>query len=94
MSIERLGPIDPVSAYNKSNKSGRVEKPAQGDSILVSEEARVKSGLLKVSQEVKNSSDVRMDRVEELKKKLEDPTYIDEVVLSKTAEGIMGAFGL
>ncbi|NCN05347.1 MAG: flagellar biosynthesis anti-sigma factor FlgM [Spirochaetales bacterium] len=94
MSIERLGPIDPVSAYNKSSKSGRVEKPAQGDSILVSDEARVKAELLKVSQEVKNSSDVRLDRVDELKKKLEDPTYIDEVVLSKTADSIMEAFGL
>ena len=94
MSIERLGPLDPVSAYNKNNKTHRAQKPAAGDSVLVSEEARAKAELLKIAEAVNISSDVRLDRIAEVKQKLEDPNYIDDVVLSKTADSIMDLFGL
>lgn len=94
MSIERLGPIDPVSAYNKNSKTNRAPKTGEGDSILVSEEARAKAELMSIAKEVRTSDDVRMDKVEDIKRKLQDPSYLDETVLAKTAENIMEAFGL
>lgn len=94
MSIERLGPIDPLSAYSKNQKTQRTDTGAKGDSVNVSEEARSKNELLKISEAVKNADEVRMDRVEEVKRKLQDPNYIDEQVLSKTADQILDLFGI
>ena len=94
MSIERLGPIDPLSAYSKNQKTQRADQTAKGDSVLVSEEARAKAELLKISEAVRGGDEVRMDRVEEAKKKLEDPSYINDSVLSKTADNILDLFGL
>lgn len=94
MSIERLGPVDPLSAYNKSQKSARSGSKAEGDSVLVSSEAREKADLLKVSEAVKAAPELRLERLEEIKKKLADPNYLTDAVLSKTADNILDAFGL
>ena len=57
-------------------------------------EARIKAELFQISEKVRHAPDVRMDRVEEIKKKLEDPNYIDEVVVEHVAEQIMDMFGV
>lgn len=94
MSIERLGPVDPLSAYNKSQKVSRTEHTQQGDSIRVSEEARAKAELLRIAEATKTADDVRTEKVEEAKRKLADPSYINDEVLSKTADSILNIFGI
>ena len=94
MTIERLGPVDPIQNYNKT---GKVNKPAaqrEGDSISVSDEARIRSEILQVVDEAKAIPDIRHDRVAEIKQKLEDPSYIDERVVSMVADEIMSAFDI
>lgn len=94
MSIERLGSLDPLSAYNRNQKINRVQQNADVDSVSVSNEARVKAELLQLNNEVQGASDIRMDKVEEARKKLLDPNYINDVVVGKVADRIMEAFGL
>ncbi len=94
MSIERLGPLDPISTYNKNQKAGKVEPKSKQDSISVSSEAKVKAEMLKLSEEVKNSSEVREDRIAEVREKLKDPSYINDRVLDEVAEKLLDAFGL
>ena len=93
MTIERLGPVDPVQRYSQTEKSQRAAKP-ENDSVDFSDEARIKAELFQISEKVRNTPDVRMDRVEEIKKKLEDPNYIDDVVVEHVAEQIMDMFGV
>jgi negative regulator of flagellin synthesis FlgM len=93
MSIERLGSLDPLSAYNKAQKTNRV--PARdGDSISVSEEARHKAELLRLSEHVRNSPDVREDRVAEVKRKLENNEYNNDETIAALADKIIDSFGL
>lgn len=94
MTIERLGPIDPVQKFNKPDKVARPAARDTGDSISVSDEARLKAEILKVSEEIRNVSDIRQDRVDEVRQKLEDPSYIDDSVINAVADELMNVFDL
>lgn len=94
MTIEGLGPVDPVSRYAKANKAAKVDKKDAADSIDVSPKAKVMGEIYKASEEVKKAPDIRMDRVEEVKKKLEDPNYINDKVVEAVADDVLELFGL
>lgn len=94
MTIERLGPVDPVSKYNKTEKPAKVAKSGPADSVAVSEEARRAADLQKTADAVNQTPEVRMDRVEEVKAKLQDPNYIDDAVVSAVADSLMDVFGV
>ncbi len=93
MTIERLGPVDPVQRYSQTEKTQRAAKP-ENDSVDFSDEARMKAEVFQIAQQVRKAPDVRADRVEEVKKKLEDPNYIDDIVVEHVAEQIMDMFSL
>jgi negative regulator of flagellin synthesis FlgM len=94
MTIDRLGPIDPVQKFNKADKTQHAPRAAEKDSIALSDEARIRAEMLEAAEVVKSGNDVRMDRVEEVKRKLEDPSYIDQRVLETVAERIIDVFDL
>ena len=93
MTIDRLGPLDPLSKINKSEKAGKAVKPEAKDTISVSDEAKNLGEIYRATELVKSSPDIRMDRVEEVKQKLQDPNYIDSKI-GEVADRIMDAFGL
>jgi len=43
---------------------------------------------------VRATPEIRLDRVAEMKVKLQDPNYINNAILESTAEGILKSFGL
>ena len=94
MTIDRLGPIEGVPKFNKSEKNSRPEKSDRSDSISVSKEAKDMSEFLKVSEDIKNTPDIRMDRVNEVKEKLKDPSYINNKVIEAVADSILDIFKL
>lgn len=94
MTIERLGPIDPIQKFNKTQKSSKPVDAKETDSIAFSDEAKLKAQLYRISEEVSKTEDVRSDRIAEVKKNLEDPSYIDEKVLGTVADRIMDVFGI
>ncbi len=94
MTIDRLGPVDPVAKYNKTNKSARVSRRTPVDSVAVSEEARKQAALQQISDAVRSTPDVRMDRVEAVRARLQDPNYINDAVLDSVAGSIMDVFGI
>jgi len=94
MTINKLGGIDPVAKYNKTAKANKPVKKEEKDSINVSDQAKKTAELYKAAEIAKSSSDVRMDRIAEVKAKLEDPNYIDDLVLESVADKIMEQFGL
>lgn len=94
MTIDRLGPVDPVAKYNKTGKPTKVVKQAPADSVAVSEEARRSAALQQTADIVRATPDVRMDRVEEVKAKLRDPNYINDKIVESVADSIMDVFGI
>ncbi|RLW68412.1 MAG: flagellar biosynthesis protein FlgM [spirochete symbiont of Stewartia floridana] len=80
MTIDRLGPVDPVSKFRKTNESKKVASSVPADSIDVSEGAKRSAALKKVADIVRAAPDIRLDRVEEVKKKLADPNYVNDAV--------------
>ena len=94
MTVERIGPLDPTSNVKKSEKPSRLKTKSEIDSINVSEEARSKAEVLKATEAARVAPDIRMDKVEEMKRKLQDPSYPSEEVIQKAADGILMAFGI
>jgi len=94
MTVERIGPLDPTSNLKKAEKTAKPKAKSDVDSINVSQEARSKSEVLKTLETARTAPDVRADRVAEVKRKLQDPTYPSQEVIEKTAEEILKNFGV
>lgn len=94
MSIERLGSTDPLAAYNKNQRVNRSHAGMGADSVSVSDEARAKGELYKLDAAVRSADEVRSDKVEAAKLKLQDPNYINDALLNSVADKLMGVFGL
>lgn len=94
MNVERLGPLEPIAKQNNSNKVSKPVKKNGTDSINISSDAKTMGEVYQVSEVVKTSPDVRMDRIEEVKEKLKDPAYIDDKIVESVADSIIDMFGL
>jgi negative regulator of flagellin synthesis FlgM len=94
MMIERLGPADPLAPLNNSAKNPRVGKTEKSDAINFSSEAQEKGELLRAVEVTRTAPDVRPERVAEIRKKMENPSYINDTVVSAVADRVMDLFGL
>jgi negative regulator of flagellin synthesis FlgM len=91
MMIDRIGSIDPIQPGKKPGRTNQVNETPQADSISISKEAVEKAELHRVVELAMAAPDVRTDRVEELKAKINDPSYINDTILNATADKIMDA---
>jgi negative regulator of flagellin synthesis FlgM len=94
MTVERIGPPDPVSNLTKAEKTPRLKAKGDLDSINVSEEAKSKAEVHVASEAAKLAPDVRIDKVEDVKRKLLDPSYPSQEVIESVADGILKTFGI
>jgi len=94
MNINGLGPIDPISKQNKNNNISKPAALGEKDSIRISSDAKAMAEVYNATETVKASADVRMDRIEEVREKLKDPSYIDNRVVESVADSVMEMFGL
>ena len=94
MTIERVGLPDPISKYDKPTKPQKTAKKAGKDSISFSADAKAKAEIYSATENVKLSPDIRMDRIEEIKRKLADPTYISDKLIEDVAEKLMEHFNI
>ncbi|MDA3957155.1 flagellar biosynthesis anti-sigma factor FlgM [Oceanispirochaeta sp.] len=94
MTIDRIGPVDPLSRPNKTEKAVRSEIKEKSDSIDVSIEAKKSAELLQAMESVKAAPDVREDRIAEVKARLQDPNYINDTVVNSVADKLMDLFGI
>jgi negative regulator of flagellin synthesis FlgM len=94
MMIDRIGSVEPLLPNKKSSRVENVQKNDSPDSVALSSEAIQKGELYQALELVSGTEDVREDRIAELKAKINDPAYINDTVLNKTADNIMAALGL
>ena len=53
-----------------------------------------KAEVYSVTESAQKAPDVRLDRVEEVKKKLQDPSYMSDEIIEETAKRILESFDL
>ena len=95
MTIDRIGPLESIQPGKKANTTSRVNESLSSDSINLSSEALEKGDFYQAVELVSTTaSDVRMDRIAELKMKINDPSYINDTIIQGTADKILEAFGL
>jgi negative regulator of flagellin synthesis FlgM len=92
--IDRIGSIDPIQPGKKAGQNNRVNSQDKADSISLSAEAMEKREIYQAMEMASAASDVRADRVAELRAKINDPSYINDTILNATADKIMEAFAL
>ncbi len=92
MTIEKIGSPDPLSNVNKTDKTHKSLKNGEKDSINLSEEAKSKSEIYNATETAKMAPSIRADRVEEVKRKLEDPAYINDKLIADLADKIIEYF--
>ena len=94
MSVGGIGPINNYNDYIKITKKDKVDKLNSSDSVNISNEAVNMADAKKVLDMVKNSPDIRADRVAEIKEKLNDPNYINNTILDSVADKIIDIFNI
>ncbi|MDR0623851.1 MAG: flagellar biosynthesis anti-sigma factor FlgM [Treponema sp.] len=94
MTIDRVGPPEPIQPGKKPGRSDQVRERGQADSISLSSEAMEKSELYHTIEVVSAAPDLRMDRIAELKDKINDPAYLNDRIIDATADKILESFGL
>jgi negative regulator of flagellin synthesis FlgM len=91
MMIDRIGSIEPIQPGKKPGRTNQVSEAPKTDSISISSEAVEKAELYRVTELAKAAPDVRVDRVEEVKARINDPSYINDKVLNATTDKIIDA---
>jgi negative regulator of flagellin synthesis FlgM len=91
MTIDRIGSIDPIQPGKKPGRVGQVNESPKTDSISISSEAQEKAELLRTQELAAAAPDIRIERVAELKDKINDPSYLNEKVIDATANKLIDA---
>jgi negative regulator of flagellin synthesis FlgM len=92
MTIDRVGPVDPLQNLQKAKGPEKPRRNEGEDSIHVSEEARSKAEIYQATELAKGAPEIRWELVEEIKKRLQDPNYLSDKVLDGLAQRLMEYF--
>ena len=92
MTIDRVGPVDPLQNLKKAKGPEKPRRNEGEDSIHVSEEARSKAEVYQATELAKGAPAIRWELVEEVKKRLLDPNYISDKALDSVAQRLMEYF--
>lgn len=91
MMIDRVGSIDPIQPGKKTGRADQVNQRPKTDSISISSEAVEKAELYRVREMAAAAPDTRAEKVEELKIKINDPSYLNKEMINATAERLIDA---
>ncbi|HOJ65045.1 MAG TPA: flagellar biosynthesis anti-sigma factor FlgM [Spirochaetota bacterium] len=92
MGIGEIGPINNYNDYKKIEKKEKSKKIESSDSVEISKEALQKAEANRIMETIKNTPDVRADKIAEIKAKINDPDYINDSVLNTVADKILEMF--
>lgn len=90
--IDKLHSIDPIKNLQNTQKTRKTERVEAEDSISLSPKAQKLSEIYFAMEAVKSAPNIRQEKVAEVTKKFEDPSYIEKV-LDLTADKILDSFG-
>ena len=92
MTIDRIGPIEPIPPGKKPGRSEQVGGNDKGDIISVSAEASKQAERYQVLELIKSAPELDEARIVELRQKIDDPAYLNDKIINATAENILNAW--
>ena len=91
MNVGKLGHIKSVysSVEPDSKQAPKAQSAKREDSISISSEAKDRYTEDRLKQIVQDAPDVRQDKVEEAKRKMESQTYLNDILYDKLVDAIL-----
>jgi len=89
MTIDRVGSIDPIQPGKKTGQANQVNQTPRKDSINISSEAVERAEIYRVKELAAAAPEIRTEKVEELKIRMNDPAYMNKEVINATAEKLI-----
>ena len=91
MTIDRVGSVDPIQPEKRPGRANQIKETPKTDSISISSEAVEKAELYRVREMVASAQEIRAERVEELRAKIGDQSYLSKETINATADKIIDA---
>jgi negative regulator of flagellin synthesis FlgM len=90
MVIDKIGNIKNIVEPKNTKSVGKTKSTGKGDSVEISSEAKKAAEQSKIAQVVKQTPDIRAERVREIKEQIANGTYDfnDDRIIDKVAEKI------
>ncbi len=92
--IGKVSGIDQIVSTGKTKPTHKTEQPGIQDKVNVSAEAKRLADIEHTIEIVKNTPDVRLDKIAEAKKLIESGQYSNKDVLDKVADKILNNLGM
>ncbi len=90
--ISGVNPLNNVPAAKRTNVTASTY--AAQDEISVSDEAKELAETYYLNKVAADTPDVRMDLVEQVKLKIQDPNYFSEATIAATADRLLSSWGI
>ena len=90
MVIDKIGNIKNIVEPKNTKSVGKTKSTGKGDSVEISSEAKKAAEQSKIAQVVKQTPNIRAERVREIKEQIANGTYDfnDDRIIDKVAEKI------
>jgi len=92
MTVNKIGPVEPISPGKKPERNEKVGGTKGADTINISDDAIRKAERYQIVELIKSTPDLDEARILELRQKIDDPAYLNEKVLNATANNILNAW--
>jgi negative regulator of flagellin synthesis FlgM len=92
MTVDRIGPLEPIPPGKKSGRSSHVGGNDKTDSINLSAQAMEQAERYQVLELIRSAPELDEARITELRQKIDDPAYLNEKIINATAENIVNAW--
>lgn len=93
MDINKIEAIKEIIKPQKAKKLQQTSKVGRNDSVQISSEAKEMAELEKISNIVKKSPDMRMDKIAAAKEKIKSGNYFNKKVAESIADKILISLG-
>ena len=91
MTIDRVGSVDPIQPEKRPGRANQIRETPKTDSISISSEAVEKAELYRVRELVSSANEINSARIEELRAKIADQSYLSKETINATADRIIDA---
>ena len=92
MTVNKIGPVEPISPGKKPGRNEQVGGNDRADTINISEDAIRKAEVYQIVELIKSAPELDEARIVELRQKIDDPNYLNERVLNATANNILSTW--
>ncbi|MDR0311998.1 MAG: flagellar biosynthesis anti-sigma factor FlgM [Treponema sp.] len=89
MTIDRVGSIDPIQPGKKPGRTNQVNDVPKTDTVSISSEAVEKAELYRVREIVASAQELQTEKIEELRAKINDPSYLNKETINATADRLI-----